>query len=1332
MLSCALHLKAPNGNRSALYDSLVKNIGSRKAANAVYDNIHLKKASWKQDGLVNDEPTFEQAFALVPQLPALVKGHITQYITDKYKDANPKIVATRFMDEDSLSKYFTPVMENGKIVYKPIPEVINGESASSVRQFNKTLNSQLKSMLRDYGIAVQEVDRLEDNLTGGEIDFSVTEKTVDGLLSLIKILRGQEGEKALPEEFSHFAVRVLYDKPIVQRLINHIRTQKSYIAILGDEYEAYKNKYERELEKSESLYTIEDVLAEEALGKLLAQHLQKQYDLINEHTPKTLWGRFIQAVKDFFAKWDYQRLYNMKAKTYDDISDFARDILQNNLVKEGDKRNLQKLGIKLNQLTKKIDTFAGLLNHITKTIDKKAHLEAARYGVKVDEKAVQDKILSYAASTQVSVLVMINTYLADATQQMSEIINGGTEKYPVGLKDLYGDTTISFKQKCVLLRDIRDYIKSYQDIADILDYLSIQNPNYEQVKQRTEEFEQALRELNSYYKQQSVPLMVKFIEQYTGKSMNIKLGKDKGKTLTAEDILMNPEYDISLYDQWLNAAANSGDMLIKTIDKSVKTAKNNARLKTLDLKSRILAAYKKATNAGITSFDWMYEKKDDGSYAGYYIDSRCSWKKYREAKKAYIEEWEKKGMTRSAIRRKLKNWEEKNTVIDLETGERIPKAFDDEGNKLYYNDDFDRLPQAYKDFYNTFMDLKKSMDNLLPPNYTVSTRTVKIRQDLMERLSNAGGVKQGMDQIVEALKDQVFERSDDTEMVIHANITDFEDRQVQMLPVYFTRLMQGESEDDVSRDPVTTLVAYASMANDFAEMSDIIDSIEVVRDITKNRKPDKFVGAKRIMQGYSSEAVKEMNPNWKKRLDDYYNMTVYGHQRVNEGTVTVFGKDLSKTKLANVIIGLTAFSKFAFNFVSGIANVTNGDTMLRIEATAGQYFTYKNFVNAKLEFGKLIFGYMGDLGNPIKTNKLYLMMEKFNIMQDYESMVRGLDVTKSKFSKFFNSSPLYFMNTAGELFLNNVSGIAQLMTIELHDEQGNTISMYDALEQVYLQEDGTWGKTETSLGSKLIIDEKWKTADGRSADDISYLGEVQQSIAHVNQQCFGIYNKVDRNALQQYSIGSMIMMFRKYLIPALNRRYMSGRYSFDTQQWEEGYYRSFGRYLWACVRDLKDLKFNLATKFKLLSKEEQQNIIRAITELAHFMAAFVAVVLYNRYKDDDKDSSWLSKIVELTVRRYYTEIAALTPTTALPTELLRIMKSPSACVTTIEDLTNLLQLANPLNYEAVAGEDAVLQSGRFKGHDKAYKYFIKSPLTGPVNTIYRALVPDDTILFYKN
>ena len=136
-----------------------------------------------------------------------------------------------------------------------------------------------------------------------------------------------------------------------------------------------------------------------------------------------------------------------------------------------------------------------------------------------------------------------------------------------------------------------------------------------------------------------------------------------------------------------------------------------------------------------------------------------------------------------------------------------------------------------------------------------------------------------------------------------------------------------------------------------------------------------------------------------------------------------------------------------------------------------------------------------------------------------------------------------------------------------------------------------------------------------------------------------------------------------------------------------------------------------------------------MTEVGHLVAILGVLALIDW--DDKDDRPWAMAMLEYQLRRLYTEIGSMTPGTQMLREGLRIVKSPMAGVTTMEKTLNLIGLLNPYNYETIAGEDALLKSGRYKDESRATKLFFDSPLVPMNSTIYRGLHPEEGIPFFK-
>ena len=111
-------------------------------------------------------------------------------------------------------------------------------------EYNENLNSKLRRILEKFGIKVGVLNDLEERRgINGVTDFSRAKDAAEGLIELIRLAKGERGEKALPEEFSHFIIEAMGDNPLITRLINLIASKGLAQEIMGDAYDAYTLEY---------------------------------------------------------------------------------------------------------------------------------------------------------------------------------------------------------------------------------------------------------------------------------------------------------------------------------------------------------------------------------------------------------------------------------------------------------------------------------------------------------------------------------------------------------------------------------------------------------------------------------------------------------------------------------------------------------------------------------------------------------------------------------------------------------------------------------------------------------------------------------------------------------------------------------------------------------------------------------------------------------------------------------------------------------------------------------------------------------------------------------
>lgn len=188
-------------------------------------------------------------------------------------------------------------------------------------EYNENLNNRLRDILESHGIVIGALTDLEKRMgIHGVTDFDVAKNAANGLVEMIRLANGIEGEKALPEEFAHFAIEAMGDNPLINRLINNIASNGLAREIIGEDYDTYDTLY----------HGNEAKLAKEAAGKLLAKHLL-QSENIQSAPYKNLLQRVIQAVKNFFKNINASSIQKAIKEADKNFGSLAQQILNGSM-----------------------------------------------------------------------------------------------------------------------------------------------------------------------------------------------------------------------------------------------------------------------------------------------------------------------------------------------------------------------------------------------------------------------------------------------------------------------------------------------------------------------------------------------------------------------------------------------------------------------------------------------------------------------------------------------------------------------------------------------------------------------------------------------------------------------------------------------------------------------------------------------------------------------------------------------------------------------------------------------------------------------------------------
>lgn len=1170
----------------------------------------------------------------------------------------------------------------------------------------------------------------------------------DAIIDEVKNLA--DGKDLTPEKIASLVKNSMFKSDNKDRFYNYVSIISSAnIEVNGTKvsFEHFKYQYLRENNLIGDDVTEEDVSKEKSYNEIIANHilsraLADSFSLKDAKYNETLLKRvdlLAKEINDKLRKIDKSQLlhsngdntgYNESKRDIDLslkslFSTIEKEELENKdkyqtaasllsklisaensrlmlAVRSGNKKQVSYIKERIKKLTDMYEGGEMNLAFISFLKEQSAEIKAMHKSM---QESMSDDALN-VKSKKVRDLIQLCDYYNNCIEYFNAYMSTYSD-YAVELKNELSDILDAYKKQGVSEADFEtlDAFKAKLDNAttedkkklNLIQNYSILVQNYIDVvknpileNEQLSKFTQLINTVREEAQTNALNLTAEFLQKFqTEEAQHIPWGKRKGETLDIKKELQKMRNDINFYDLYLDAMADCPDMIMRLTDKAIKTTKNVTRLAVLELSRQIKKEAALLKKSGVNDFSWMYKRNEFGKKTGKYI----------------IES-------------------------DVEFANIL------------------NSPSKLR-FYKFFMETKKRIDNYYPNN-NGTAKIIAIRKDRLERLKNSNSIKDFGNQIFEGIKDNYLDREDDDDIAGYEQMfVDISGNEIKLLPTYYNNVNEGNA-DHMSEDAVSTLIAYANKGIEYHNMVDLVNSIELEREVLKLREMPVMSGGKKGLNMIKRKLFTE-NPeliseneitqqdlgrsNVYKFFDSQIDSKLYGKSRNK-------GKHIGKLSIDKVIDQLnkkTAVSALSLNLLNGISNVMTGTSMTRIEAVCQQYFSVKDLAWADATYTKEMPSYLSEKGNNVKESKLHLFIELFDVLQEFDKDVNETDWMKDTwFKKMVNSEFMSVVQNAGEHYMHTRIALALAHSMKLKTKSGKETNLWEMLDVEYLQEDGTYGKTDKKLGAKLVLKEECVDKDGNSftLNDIN-IQKVTRKMASINQGVHGIYNKQDANLIQKTAVCRLIYMFRKWIPKSLDKRFANLKYNYDIEDWTEGYYQTLFNFAYGLIKERNGMSLEIAIRWKNLDKRQRANCIRALAESGQFLVVLLANNFLLDWKDDDDKSeyTWATNMFYYQMIRLQSELAALTPISFIGytvgskdnmlTEFVRLFKNPIAAVAPVSDALKLGQLLYPSTWTEE------VKRGPYKGYSKAFVTFFGNKFLFPIGAmIPKNSSPEDYVGYY--
>ena len=804
-----------------------------------------------------------------------------------------------------------------------------------------------------------------------------------------------------------------------------------------------------------------------------------------------------------------------------------------------------------------------------------------------------------------------------------------------------------------------------------------------------------------------------------------------------ESMLRIAQKDINFFDRFVYSMNESNDAVLNLIYGAVKE-RNRERNKELN---RGLYIVRQATDALYKSgnkSDFMYIRDDKGVPTGYLI-SPYDFKAFNRDKEAYIKSLKEQGLSKLSIDYKVDKWMKANTEKTDLFKEGFPqhilremvheifgeKADPDEyiysirvpKRSKYYVQDIYNLSPAQRDYYYKMMALKMIMSSKNPTKETDFFQAIQVAADYTQLIKDSGGnPMQVYHAVKNMLTDAIQRREEDTDYgqdfddVLELNgikrvVSDLNGQELMRIPLFFTREIKDKTR--LSTDFSKGMMAMMATSVQYMEMSKIIDALMLSKDWILGERKYAQTEGNRVANDIFTwgrdmviKSVYKKNGYTEGLLTDFYEKSVYGKTKIDNGSFYLFGVKIDKNKIADWATTYTSTTGLVTNMLGAQANVLVGKLQMLIDGGAGEFYNLKDLGIGEYEYFKELAPFLLELNSNNKSSKMGLLLEKFDILEDFYGSLKSKGFHKSALGRMLSNANLFMLYGMGEHMLHAVTMYAVLNHTKVHDSKTNTdVSLREAYEVEKHDNNG-----------KIVLDDRYQWIEKDKDGNITYRPitekdeeRVEKIITYANKTMHGAFSDIDKGMAHRYVVGRLIMNFRQWMPAHYGRRFMGLHYDQDLGEFRRGYYVSLWNYLKGCVEGLVKARPQIQTRWEELSEMDKYNMKRCIAEVAIFAMLTASNLSLGDYKDKRGNRAYRNLVYQ--IKRMLMETQASTPipmpfsgqgAMGFVNNIVTTLNSPIASTNMINDIGALIDVTNLFS---------VVENGKDKGENLYWHKF---------------------------
>lgn len=754
--------------------------------------------------------------------------------------------------------------------------------------------------------------------------------------------------------------------------------------------------------------------------------------------------------------------------------------------------------------------------------------------------------------------------------------------------------------------------------------------------------------------------------------------------ISLEQALKNgTDIELNVFDRLFFSLTEVSDPILATFGQSIKDLHEVRDDKMKAILLQIRRATDRLYKSGSTS-EFMMETLTNGTVK---IISEIDYDSYYADRRAFIEDLKSRGIKGQDLKRRLQRWEDDNTeeytVPELRL---IPEITGEEEHpvvmiapKAKYRRTMPAMTQAQREYYNTMMSIKASMEyNLQRHGISVSLFSpVQITSEISDAIAEASP-SEAFKLIRDNFVDKFSIREDDTNYGNQEVLTNSEGEELKQLPVYYIRKLSDQKR--VNRDFSKSILAYSAMATNYSVMAEHINSLELVKEFLLERRIEQKRGNAPLVGVMNVGNRREVKPVTKKTretstgkwIEGIMDTKVYGIRHKPSGNIG--GTSINIDKLTDVATSYSSVTGLAANVPGAIANALVGKLQMIIEAGGGEFFNFKSYTQGSLKYWALLPELLGELNSNNKKSMLHLLMQEFDVLDDFYDRLKETGFYTNGLNKIIGNTSLFFLYGLGEHLLHAQGMLACLYYTKVIDKTGKKVSLIEVFDKEVKDGNG-----------QLIIKKGYKTLDGKDVDT-EFIKRQKRAISYVNRSMHGAFGTDEKGLIHQYAWGRLVMNFRQWMPAHYARRFNQLHWDATLGDFREGYYVTCAKFVLDCAKQIKQGQFDLVTRYNNLNDMQKANLKRAFTETIILM--MLTYLSRLGFGDDPKHRTKVEAMLKYEIKRMLLETSASDPFSILQkgeffSNIYKTLNSPIAAIAPAQRFTTLFGIEDLITMKTI-------------------------------------------------